>query len=77
MDDAQGCGLRVDHHLVEALYRAVRDPGRLEPADPFRNRRRGENVGEDRDQRPAVDDAVAVGAEARILGKAGPIDCRA
>ena len=33
-----------------------------------------EDVGEDRDQRGAVDDALAVAREARVLGEARPVE---
>ena len=34
----------------------------------------GENLGQDRDQLRAVDDAVLVAVEARVLGEAGPVE---
>ncbi len=49
-------------------------PWRVEQPRPFRARLRRKNVGQDRDQLLAVDDAVFVAVKARVLGEAGAVE---
>src|SRR5712664_319338 len=74
LDNPERRGLRVGDDLVDGLARPIRDARGVQPRRPDRNRLGREEVREDNDQRAAIDDPVAVGAEARVFGEARPPD---
>jgi len=71
LDHPQRRRLRMLRHLIQRLQGRAGNPVRLQTRQPVRRRLADKDLFQQRDQLAAIDDAVLVGAEARILRELG------